>query len=156
MQVPLWRKTAISSCTEIMDKEFHAWLSESLCRDFFLYEITFFYVFDLCITFSSIINECMQKSESDNHQKERVQFKDQDFLARFSCIIEITLCEKFHRKKNFLIWYETAGSKRVKYLSLKLYQRTLQGKWGGFRPYLQPSQSGTTTNFEGVPFLAFS
>ena len=104
MQVPLWRKTAISSCTEIMDKEFHAWLSESLCRDFFLYEITFFYVFDLCNTFSSIINECMQKSESDCHQKERVQFKDQDFLARFSCIIEITLCEKFHRKKTS--WYD--------------------------------------------------
>ena len=41
----------------------------------------------------------MQKSESDCHQKERVQFKDQDFLARFSCIIEITLCEKLHRKK---------------------------------------------------------
>ena len=156
MQPPLWTKNAISSYTEFMDKWFHAWLSESHCRDFFLYEIILFYVFDLCNTYSGVINEWMQKSESELYQKERVQFKDQDFLERFSCIIEITSCEKLHRKKIFLIWYETAGSKRVKYLSLKLYQRTLQGKWGGFRPYLQPSQSGTTTNFEGVPFLAFS
>ena len=46
----------------------------------------------------------MQKSESDCHQKERVQFKDQDFLERFSCIIEITSCEKLHRKKTS--WYD--------------------------------------------------
>ena len=45
----------------------------------------------------------MQKSESELYQKERVQFKDQDFLERFSCIIEITSCEKLHRKKTS--WY---------------------------------------------------
>ena len=100
MQVPLWRKTAISSCTEIMDKEFHAWLSESLCRDFFLYEITFFYVFDLCNTFSSVINECMQKIESDCHQKERVQFKDQDFLA----LLKSLHVKNFIEKKSS--WYD--------------------------------------------------
>ena len=87
-----------------MDKEFHAWLSESNCRDFFLYEIILFYVFELCNTFSGVISEWMQKRESDCHQKERVKFKDQDFLARFSCIIEITSCEKFHRKKTS--WYD--------------------------------------------------
>ena len=66
---------------------------------FFLYEIILFYVFDLCNTYSGVINEWMQKSESELYQKERVQFKDQDFLERFSCIIEITSCEKLHRKK---------------------------------------------------------
>ena len=39
MQVPLWRKTAISSCIEFMDKKFHAHLWESHCKDLFLYEI---------------------------------------------------------------------------------------------------------------------
>ena len=39
MQVPLWRKTAISSCTEFVDKKFHAHLWESHCKDLFLYEI---------------------------------------------------------------------------------------------------------------------
>ncbi len=41
----------------------------------------------------------MQESESDYHQKHRVQFKDQGFLAGNSCIIEINSCEKCHRKK---------------------------------------------------------
>ena len=71
------------------------------------------YFFDLCNTYSGVINEWKQKSESELYQKERVQFKDQDFLERFSCIIEITSCEKLHRKKSFLILYETAGSNRV-------------------------------------------
>ena len=92
MQVPLWNKTAISSCTEFMDKKIHAQLSESHCKDLFLYEIILFLVFDLCQTFSGVINEWMQKSESDYHQKHRVQFKDQDFLAGNSCIIEINSC----------------------------------------------------------------
>ena len=39
MQVPLWRKTGISSCTEFMDKKLHAHLWESHCKDLFLYEI---------------------------------------------------------------------------------------------------------------------
>ena len=39
MQVPLWRKTAISSCTEFVDKKFHAHLWESHCKDLFLYEM---------------------------------------------------------------------------------------------------------------------
>ena len=39
MQVPLWRKTTISSCTEFVDKKFHAHLWESHCKDLFLYEI---------------------------------------------------------------------------------------------------------------------
>ena len=82
-----------------MDKKIHAQLSESHCKDLFLYEIILFLVFDLCQTFSGVINEWMQKSESDNHQKHRVQFKDQDFLAGNSCIIEINSCEKCHRKK---------------------------------------------------------
>ena len=89
----------MSSCNEFMDKEFHARLSESHCKYFFLYEIIFLFVFDLCKTFSGVITEWMQKSESDYHQKQRVQFKDRDFLARNSCIIEINSCEKFHRKK---------------------------------------------------------
>ena len=92
MQVPLWNKTAISSCTEFMDKKIHAQLSESHCKDFFLYEIILFLVFDLCQTFSGVINKWMQKSESDYHQKHRVQFKDQDFLAGNSCINEINSC----------------------------------------------------------------
>ena len=92
MQVPLWNKTAISSCTEFMDKKIHAQLSESHCKDLFLYEIILFLVFDHCQTFSGVINEWMQKSESDYHQKHRVQFKDQDFLAGNSCIIEINSC----------------------------------------------------------------
>ena len=41
----------------------------------------------------------MQESESHYHQKHRVQFKDQHFLAGNSCIIEINSCEKCHRKK---------------------------------------------------------
>ena len=154
MQLPFWKEKCNKLIYWLHGQIIYAWLSENPCRDLFLYEITCFYVF--LVSAVEIINEWMQKSESELYQKERVQFKDQDFLERFSCIIEITSCEKLHRKKIFLIWYETAGSKRVKYLSLKLYQRTLQGKWGGFRPYLQPSQSGTSTNFEGVPFLAFS
>ena len=151
MQLPFWKKECNKFIYWIHGHIMIIW--EPLQRFVFIWNNVF-----LCFLISAIeiINEWMQKSESELYQKERVQFKDQDFLARFSCIIEITLCEKFHRKKNFLIWYETAGSKRVWYLSLKLYQRTLQGKWGCFRPYLQPSQSGTTTNFEGVPFLAFS
>ena len=56
-------------------------------------------VFDLGITFLGVINEWMQESESDYHQKHRVQFKDQGFLAGNSCIIEINSCEKCHRKK---------------------------------------------------------
>ena len=86
-----------------MDKKIHAQLSESHCKDLFLYEIILFLVFDLCQTFSGVINEWMQESESDYHQKHRVQFKDQHFLAGNSCIIEINSCEKCHRKKNFLI-----------------------------------------------------
>ena len=39
MQVPLWRKTAISSCTEFVDKKFHAHLWESHCKDLVLYEM---------------------------------------------------------------------------------------------------------------------
>ena len=75
-----------------MDKKIHAQLSESHCKDLFLYEIILFLVFDLCQTFSGVINEWMQKSESDYYQKHRVQFKDQDFLAGNSCIIEINSC----------------------------------------------------------------
>ena len=75
-----------------MDKKIHAQLSESHCKDLFLYEIILFLVFDLCQTFSGVINEWMQKSESDFHQKHRVQFKDQYFLAGNSCIIEINSC----------------------------------------------------------------
>ena len=99
-------------------------------------------VFDLSTTFSGVINEWMQKGESDCHQNKRVQFKDQDFLARFSCIIEITSCEKFHRKKNFLIWYETAGSNRKLdvvhkqvggFMILKLSTKwRLYGQWRGY------------------------
>ena len=72
-------------------------------KNHMVYEIIFSLAFDLCITFSGVINEWMQESESDYHQKHRVQFKDQDFLAGNSCIIEINSCEKCHRKKIFLI-----------------------------------------------------
>ena len=64
-----------------MDKKIHVQLSESHCKDLFLYEIILFLVFDLCQTFSGVINEWMQKSESDYHQKQKVQFEVQDFLA---------------------------------------------------------------------------
>ena len=63
-----------------MDTKIHAQLSESHCKDLFLYEIILFLVFDLCQTFSGVINEWMQEGKSDYQQKHRIQFKDQHFL----------------------------------------------------------------------------
>ena len=98
MQLTLWNKTAISWCTEFMHEKVPACLSESHFKNFLLSEITFFLVFDLCTTFVWRISEWMQESENNIHQKQRVQFKDQDFIAGNSGIIEITSCNWFHRK----------------------------------------------------------
>ena len=64
-------------------------------------------------------------------KKREFNSKIRIFLKDFLALLKSLHVKNFIEKKNFLIWYETAGSKRVKYLSLKLYQRTLLCKESG-------------------------
>ena len=81
MQLALWNKTAISWWAEFMDDKVLACLSESHFKNFLLSEITSFLVFDLCETATGeSVNGCRKAKVT--HQKQRVQFKDQDFLGR--------------------------------------------------------------------------
>ena len=81
MQLALWNKTAISWWAEFMDDKVLACLSESHFKKFLLSEIVVFLVFDLCKTATGeSVNGCRKAKVT--HQKQRVQFKDQDFLGR--------------------------------------------------------------------------
>ena len=151
MQVPLWNKTAISSCTEFMDKKIHAQLSESHCKDLFLYEINFsWFLISAKLSLELSMNGC-RKAKVIITRNIEYNSKIKIFLQEILALLKSIHVKNFI-EKNFLIWYkgdgwkthththlppslslETAAPNRVKYLSWKLYQRTLQGgRWVRF------------------------
>ena len=64
-----------------MDDKVLACLSESHFKNFFLSEINIFLVFDLCNTGTGESVKVCRKAKP-THRKQRVEFKEQDFLGR--------------------------------------------------------------------------
>ena len=98
MQLALWNKTAISWWVEFIEDQVLAFLSESHFKKFLLSEITFFLVFYLCETATE--NHWMG-AEKRNQLTRSKEYSSgiKIFLAGSSCIIEITSCNKLHRRK---------------------------------------------------------
>ena len=91
MQLALWNKTAISWWVEFIEDQVLAFLSESHFKKFFL-------VFHLCKTATE--NHWMG-AEKRNQLTRSKEYSSgiKIFLAGNSCIIEITSCNKLHRRK---------------------------------------------------------
>ena len=85
-----------------MEKNFYARLSESHFKNLFLYEITFFLVFDLCKTLVWSINEWMQKAKVIIYRNREFNSKIDIFLQEILALLKSILVIDFIEKKNFL------------------------------------------------------
>ena len=82
-----------------MEKNFYARLSESHFKNLFLYEITFFLVFDLCKTLVWSINEWMQKAKVIINRNREFNSKIDIFLQEILALLKSILVIDFIEKK---------------------------------------------------------